>query len=371
MEKQTTQISPSISGILNQRVSYQQNAWSSLCKELTIHEALDEIKSDTHKQQVTNLRNLLKSGNKEGYNNHKKNLPAVTFCGTFDGERKKIKLQSYNSVIVLDVDKLGKEEFQQVINCFIKDKFVFALWESPSQEGIKGLVYLQFTFELNETNIDRAHKVAFQKLSVYFKESYNIELDNSGSDTTRLCFFSFDPFLTLKDEIIGFNVDEDANLQIVRTQEKNKSVELVHASNRDALYNPKERNNPGDRFTMQAIIRFLEKRKLSITYSYDEWYKVASAIANTFTFDIGEKYFLKLSSIDKGKYNESNCKNFLLNCYEKRTGAVKFRSIVYFANEKGYVTKKQRERGSEVADESLSHVSSSNTVIHLPEDLKK
>ena len=78
------------------------------------------------------------------------------------------------------------------------------------------------------------------------------------------------------------------------------------------------------------------------------------AIANSFTYEIGEKYFIKLSSFDKTKFNEVNCKNFLLNCYESRNGTVKFSTIVYFANEKGYITKKQRDRGSEAVNENLS-----------------
>ncbi len=110
---------------------------------------------------------------------------------------------------------------------------------------------------------------------------------------------------------------------------------------------------------IQTIIRYLEKKQLSITYSYEKWYKVAMAIANTFTYDIGERYFLKLSSFDKEKFNSENCKFFLRNCYESRNGSIKFNTIVYYGNEKGYITKKQRERGSEAADESLSQVSSS------------
>ena len=119
---------------------------------------------------------------------------------------------------------------------------------------------------------------------------------------------------------------------------------------------------------MKAIIRFLDNRNLSITYSYEDWLKIGLAISNTFTFDVGEKYFLKLSSMDKGKFNEINCKNFLLNCYENKSGAIKFSTIVYLANKKGYKSKKQREKGSEAAS---SQISSSRTVIHLPEDLKK
>ncbi|MBK7506184.1 MAG: hypothetical protein IPI52_14355 [Bacteroidetes bacterium] len=47
------------------------------------------------------------------------------------------------------------------------------------------------------------------------------------------------------------------------------------------------------------------------------------AIANTFTHEIGEKYFIKLSSFDTSKFNDVECRNFLVNCYETRNGASK------------------------------------------------
>lgn len=357
--------------VLNKRISYQANTWSSISKEHTIYETLLEIQSTKHKQQVTYLRDLLKSGDNEKYSSHKRTLPAITFCGTFYGERQKTKLKSYNYIIVLDVDKLDPNELARTKTCFQNDLNVFVYWESPSKEGLKGLVSLRYNFELNIDNIDRAHKSAFQKLSNHFKEKYNIELDNSGSDTTRLCFFSYDPTIIIKNEDNPFEINDIDLFPVSEKQEKSKTVKLIHSSNQDALNNPKDRNKPGDRYTISAIIKCLEKKKLSITQSYDEWYKVAMAIANTFTYDVGMKCFLKLSSLDKEKYNEINCKNFLLNCYESRSGAVKFSSIVYFANGKGYKTKKQRDRGSEVVDGNLSQVSSSNTANHLPEDLKR
>lgn len=357
--------------ILNQGVSYQINTWSSFSKEMTIEEVLLEIKSEKYKQQVTNLRNLLLNNKKEEYSIHKRTLPAVTFCGTFDGERKKSKLKKYNSFIVLDIDKLNQVELNRIKDCLKNEPYIFSYWLSPSNEGIKGLVSICYNFELNNELLDRAHKSAFQKLASYFKNKHEIELDYSGSDTTRLCFFSFDPAIVIKEELLQFEVNEGDLTPVILSRETNKIRELKLSSNRDTLYNPGNRNNPGDRHTIVAILKCLEKRELSITYSYEQWFKVAMAIANTFTYDIGEKYFLKFSSIDRTKYDEVNCKNFLRSCYESRSGAVKFNTIVYFAIEKGFITKKQRERGSEVVDESLSQVSSSKTVIHLPEDLKK
>lgn len=354
MQDQNQNILPNKLYILSKRISYQANAWSPLSKELTIYEALQEILSNKHKKQISSLRSLLQSGNKEEYTSHKRTLPAVTFCGTFNQERKKSKIKSYNSLIVLDVDKLDTKELSMSKTFFQNDNCVFAMWESPSKEGLKGLVSLQYNFELNAANIDRAHKTAFQKLSNHFKEQYNIDLDSSGSDTTRLCFFSYDPSLIIKNEEVPFEINETDLFPVSEKQEETKTEKLLHSSNKDVLFNPKDRNKVGDRYTMGAIIKCLEKKKLSITHSYEEWYKVAMAIANTFTYDVGEKYFLRLSTLDKGKYNEVNCKNFLLNCYESRRGAIKFNTIVYFANEKGYITKNQRGRGSEAADESLS-----------------
>ena len=362
--------------VLEKRISYQANTWSTIAKELTIKDALLEIQSNKHKQQVSKLRSILQAGQKDEYSSHKRTLPSATFCGTFDGVRKKAKLKTYNSVIVLDIDKLEKTELDRCKKCFLNDQTVFSYWESPSKEGLKGLVLLQFNFELNATNIDLGHKSAFQKLAKHFKKSYNIELDVSGSDTTRLCFFSHDPDIVIKENIVPFEISE-SDLPVVTGTENHEKVNIekiaISSSRRDALYNPKDRNKPNDRYTITAIIKCLEKKKSSITYTYEEWYKVAMAIANSFTYDVGEKYFLKLSCLDKEKYNEINCKNFLLNCYETRSGAVNFSTIVYFANAKNYQTKKQRERGSEVVDESLSQVSSSNTVtkVHLPEDLKE
>ena len=71
------------------------------------------------------------------------------------------------------------------------------------------------------------------------------------------------------------------------------------------------------------------------------------SISNSFTYDIGLDYFKRFSSIDKEKYDETNCANFLQNCYESRNGSIKFNSIIHLANEKGYLTKQQKKKGSE------------------------
>jgi hypothetical protein len=333
--------------ILQSKVSYQGNTWTSLSEELTIKEVLEEIKSSKYENKIVDLRNLLLDDKKEEYNVHKKNLPAVTFCATFEKKRRRENIKTYNSIIVIDIDKLKSEDLEYNINLLKKDSFVFSFWKSPSNEGIKGLVCLKFDFKIEYNEIDKIHKSAFIKLSKYFKDKYCIELDQSGSDTTRLCFFSFDADLEIKTKFEYFAI---LKLDIENSPIKNvirKELKVKFASNKDALYNPKDKNKANDRKTISSIINYLTRKKLSITNSYHEWYKVAMAISNTFTYEIGEKYFLKLSSMDIQKYNETNCKNFLILCFESRNGAVKFASIIYLANNKGYLTQNQKNKGSE------------------------
>lgn len=358
------------SDILNSKVSYQLNTWADLSIELTIDEVLKQIQSNKYEDKIQKLRLLLENGNEEEYNSHKRTLPAVTFCGTFEKTRKKENIKIYNSIIVIDIDKLEKNEIERVKSNLENDSKVFSFWKSPSNKGFKGLVNLKFNFEIENENLDNIHKSAFGKLSLYFKDKYDISLDQSGSDTSRLCFFSFDPNLIIKEDFDFFEVLKD-DLSILENKVKNVTQKIKFASSKDSLFNPKDKNYPSDRKTISSIIRFLERKKVSITSSYADWYKVAMAISNSFTYEIGEKYFLKLSSFDEGKFNEINCKNFLLNCYERRNGLIKFNSIIFLAKKNNYQTKIQKERGSEVEDANLSQVSSSKTVVHLPEDLKR
>jgi hypothetical protein len=328
--------------ILDIKVSFQENTWTNVSVDLTIKTVLDDIKSDKYKKQVTDLRTNLDNGNTDYYDNNKKRLPAVTFSATFNSNRTKENVKDYNNLIVLDIDKLNAEEIECCYNKLLKDEFVLSFWRSPSNKGFKGLVQLEFIDITNEIDLDIKHKSAFKKLSTYFRDTHNLELDKSGSDISRLCFLSNDTNLVRKESANKFQIT-DTDINIVTPKSSNgRTRKLKFVSNRDALYNPLDRNNQYDRKLMTDIIRHLTNKKLSITHSYDEWCKVAMAISNTFTYDIGLNYFTKLSKLDSSKFNEIHCANFLINCYETKNGNVNFASILHLANEKGYKTKQQK-----------------------------
>lgn len=328
----------------NIKVSYQEKAWSSISKEITLNETLNIVDSELLKDKIERLRKELEKGNKDYYDNNKISLPSVTFSATFQENRRKDKLKDYNHILVIDIDKLSNEEITRVGEVLKNEPLVFSFWKSPSNKGYKGLIKLSFIEKFEQKYTDFQHKYAFNLVSSYFLENHNIELDKSGSDITRLCFLSYDRKITIKEDIQEFKV-ENSNIPIETKKNKGNDSTLKFSSNIDALHNSLNRNDSYDRRLMSNIIRYLNNKNQTITETYENWYKVAMAIANTFTFDVGKNYFIKLSKRDSNKFNEINCINFLTNCYENRKGEVSFASIVFLANNKGYKTKYQKDNG--------------------------
>jgi len=327
-----------IGKVLKSSVSFQKNTWSSFTKEMLISEVLSDIKSDIYLYQISKLRELYKNGDLQVYNAEKLRLPAVTFCGIFDTERKKEKLREYNYLIVIDIDKLNSEQLIEIEKKLSNDKYVLSFWKSPSNFGIKGIVPLKYNFEFSD--IDVVHKSAFNKLYEYFLSIHNIELDRSGSDTTRLCFLSHDPEIIIKSNAEFFQIDkEDLNLAIKTKTKLAAKIKVFDKSKKNALYNPENRNKSNDKRAIKDILIYLSKRRIVITGEYENRYKIAYAIADTFTFDIGKLFFLDLCKIETDKYNKQRELKLLEYCYENNSGLIKFKYIEELVNNYGYVKK--------------------------------
>lgn len=330
--------------IISKQVSFQSNAWSTIEKEISISEAINDIKNGKYSSEIHQLRSYLKNDEKERYDAHKKRLPGVTFCANFRSNRKKELIKEYHNLIVLDIDKLNVEELERTKIILENDHYVFTFWNSPSGRGIKGLIYFEFSFEIEISGIDISHKWAFKQVTDYFRSNYSIELDISGSDTTRLCFLSYDPELIFKNDFIPFRVNEYNETSLFEEYKNERPKEKVlktrYISSKDHLKNPKGKNNQRDKSTIVKIIKFLTKEKESVTSTYDDWYRVALAIANSFTHDIGEKYFLRLCELDGLKHDEIQSKNMLLYCYHRSKGKIKFSTITYMAIKKGFKIQK-------------------------------
>jgi len=225
---------------LEKTVSFQESATSSISKEMSVSQVLNDIKTGKYSFQINKLRELLSNNLFDNYVNEKKKLPAVTFCGTFNGIRKREFIKEYNQILVIDIDKLDEQEFERVKSIVESEEFVFASWISPSQNGIKGLISLSFKSDVNSTDIeliDIRHKIAFKQIQEYYSEKYNINIDSSGSDTTRLCFFSLDPELKIKNEYKQFEIEEIEFQVPISIKTKERTSPNISIGRKDLMFN--------------------------------------------------------------------------------------------------------------------------------------
>ena len=327
----------------NIEVSFQDNFWGKIITR-TLYDVLQEIRNERYKS----ISEQLKSHYVEGdglYSVKKRTLPVVTFCANFNDEaRTKENLKNYNSIMIIDIDDLGLENVNSVFERLSQDEHLFAVWLSPSGNGIKGLIKLNFEENFEPIETDIWHYSAFAKLTLYFKEKYDIELDQSGKDFTRLCFICHDKNIIIKknelvrDFLISKNDKLELQLKNVTNIRSVKGV-LEKKEIKNILNNPLNRNSPTNKKEIQNIIKFLNKNNLSITYEYDNWLRVALGIASSFTYDLGINFFLELSKLDESKFNNDNCTNMLKECYINNKKMVKFSTLIHLAVNKGYVYK--------------------------------
>lgn len=295
---------------------------------ISMFDELRHIKIGTYKSTVLKCRDALNLDDKELYTKLKNQLPAVTFCGEFENGRKASEITKYNNLMIIDIDNLSYAELLEKKKILSQDKYVLSFWESPSGRGLKCLVKVGGGLE--------KHKAIFNSLKKYFTDNFQIELDVSGKDVSRLCFSSWD-------ENIFYNAKAQTYLDFLEDEKniKNHDKSKIHnISLLKSAHATEGLNRSEDRDTIRKIIKYLQKKDLSITDTYDSWLKIAFAISSAFSYDVGEKYFLALCRLDKTKHNEEKSINLLKSSYNKRQlnnyGSASFASIIFFAKNKGF-----------------------------------
>ena len=170
--------------------------FNEVAEHKTISTILEEIKTGKYRPGIIYLRKSLAENKIEAYNKAKKSLPAFTPSGNFVGGRKLEFLADYSNCIILDIDKLSKTDLQNAKHLANQCEFTFASFISPSGNGLKILVKI---------NSEKAnHKEAFLLVQAHFETILKLEIDKSGKDVTRLCFYSWDENLYLNENATVF-----------------------------------------------------------------------------------------------------------------------------------------------------------------------
>lgn len=326
------------------QISFYSKKNTMISSLMNIGEVFCFIRGGQYKKDVDQIRTLRNQGRIEQAQQVKFMLPGVTFSATFGADRKGINYINYNSILVLDIDKLIGDEVERVQHVLAQDPYIAAYWLSPSGNGWKGLIHLTYQEEEGgDLDTKDKHGLAFRQIDEYMKTNYQIELDKSGKDISRLCFMSYDPLLVVKPEFASFVVvittADIGSIKSGSTNSGNRSIsetpKVLNWNSVDGkpfIFIDESRN----RKIMDRIYKYLSKRHLSITETWENWTKVAFSIANTFHPYYGRRMFMKLCELDGAKHDAVKSENLIYDAYFRNEGKCSFTSIIYLAKIKGW-----------------------------------
>ncbi len=158
------------------------------------------IRSEKYRPQTDQLRSL--APDSPDAKKHKRTaFIGVTWSGTFYPTRAKANLQTHSGLICIDLDKLPPERLTTLHGLLIADEFTHVLFISPSGNGLKCVVRIDYQQPAD-------HDRFYRQICNYYRDCYGVttekdkvnlppgevpELDSSGSDVSRLCFLPCDP----------------------------------------------------------------------------------------------------------------------------------------------------------------------------------
>jgi VirE N-terminal domain len=153
----------------------------------TLAHALDTIQHGAYARHVWQVQHILKTHGEEAYRVAKRDLPAITFGGTFAPTRTKPHLQQHSGLVHGDLDHLAKPEATK--RRLAEDPYIAYAFISPSLTGVK------FGVPVAPVADDTGYKHAWLAVRDYCFASYGVSLDESGKEINRLCYVSYDPSL--------------------------------------------------------------------------------------------------------------------------------------------------------------------------------
>ena len=285
------------------KVSIFRN-FNQVVENLDISMILEQIRSGKYKSRILALRELLRQGKTDEYNDAKRSLPAFTPSGLFEGGRKLEFLKEYSGLIILDIDKLTQDQLCATRTRVEEIPNTHACFISPSGNGLKILVKV-FSRPVY-------HKVVFNQVKSFYEEqlrnndqSFSVQIDPSGKDITRLCFVSWDEMLYLNPSAAIFK----------------PFINLVEDD-------------------IEKLVSQIESRRIDLTAKYDDWVKIGFALTDTLGEE-GRSSFHRLSQFYAG-YNPKECDEQYDKCLKSKRSGITISTLYYFARDSGFEISKYK-----------------------------
>lgn len=229
----------------------------------TVDDYLDNILNGEYQDIVLKVRN----GKAQ-----KDEAEAVTVSATFESNRRASEMSSHSGFIGIDLDQADNEDLSAMRSQLQSDPYCYACHHSIRGFGLVWYVKIDSS----------KHKEAFRAIEQYLANTYNVTVDPSGKDVSRLRFISYDPDLYK-------NKSSKKWTRYIPKKERPKLTPSLNVFHDD---------------DMKHIIDQV-KTGINIAEDYDSWVKIAFALSKHFG-ETGRDYFHVVSS-QSSKYDPKKC----------------------------------------------------------------
>lgn len=278
---------------------YPQVKESVNATSMDIEDFLMKIKTGYWEDGVKDVRDRLKKAkSKKEKSDIKAVLPNATISGTFKF-RKDHGLIEHSGFIAIDFDKVGAPD--EVASLLISDPYTFSLFRSVSGLGLCAVVRIPTIH----------HRESFLALERYYKDQYNLEVDQSCKNESRTRYVSYDPDLYL-------NKDSQPFTKILRREKEEVGV---------AKY---------DNSKIEVSLRYIEANRIDMSDSYEDWMHIGMSFATEFQ-EAGRSYFHRVSCISS-KYDEADCNRKFDNFLKTGRGDIKLGTFFHYCKQNNIPT---------------------------------
>lgn len=229
----------------------------------TVDDYLDNVKNGEYQDIVLRVRN----GKAK-----KDDAIAVTVSATFAKNRRMDSVEKHSGFIGIDLDDADNENLNSVRPRLEADPYCYACHHSIRGFGLVWYVKID----------PEKHQEAFRSIEQYLSNNYNVTVDPSGKDVSRLRFISYDP-------------------DLFRNRASKKFNKYIPKKERPVIDTSMSVFHDDD---MKHIIDQI-KLGVNVADDYDSWIKIGFALAKHYGEE-GRDYF-HIVSAQSDKYDARKC----------------------------------------------------------------
>jgi len=151
-------------------------------KNITLVEAYKLVRSEAYAKNTRQLRSLKDPAEARAFKASQFNY--ATFSGVFSSRKDKA-LTKHSGLVTIDFDHVN--DVRQLKDQLLRDEYIATemLFVSPSGDGLKWIIPM--------CDKDTSHSDFFMAVAKYIRDTYHLDIDQSGRDVSRACFLPCDP----------------------------------------------------------------------------------------------------------------------------------------------------------------------------------